>query len=166
MAAKPISGRIRSTRQVTKNPTRIASPCLLGPILTKRLDAPAKRTRSKRGFWDRISPDEISRISNQHAGEHVNNTVNEEAKTPIQVIDRMMHLIDALTAAPEPATLKSLAAATGLHPSTAHRILNVMVQCGFADRLEHGTYRLGMRFLELGNVVRSRINVRDIALPH
>jgi DNA-binding IclR family transcriptional regulator len=92
--------------------------------------------------------------------------VNQEAKTPIQVIDRMMHLIDALTAAPEPASLKALAAATALHPSTAHRILNVMVQCGFADRLEHGTYRLGMRFLELGNIVRSRINVRDIALPY
>jgi len=92
--------------------------------------------------------------------------VNEEAKTPIQVIDRMMHLIDALSAAPEPATLKSLAAATALHPSTAHRILNVMVQSGFADRMEHGTYRLGMRFLELGNIVRSRINVRDIALPY
>jgi len=92
--------------------------------------------------------------------------MSEEAKTPIQVIDRMMQLIDALTATPESASLKTLAAATGLHPSTAHRILNVMVQCGFADRQEPGTYRLGMRFLELGNIVRSRINVRDIALPY
>jgi DNA-binding IclR family transcriptional regulator len=92
--------------------------------------------------------------------------VTDEAKTPIQVIDRMMQLIDALTDSPEPASLKALAAATGLHPSTAHRILNVMVQNGFADRQEPGSYRLGMRFLELGNVVRSRINVRDIALPH
>jgi DNA-binding IclR family transcriptional regulator len=92
--------------------------------------------------------------------------VNEEAKTPIQVIDRMMLLIDALTAVPDAATLKALAAATGLHPSTAHRILNVMVQCGFADRQEPGSYRLGMRFLELGNVVRSRLSVRDAALPH
>lgn len=92
--------------------------------------------------------------------------VNEEAKTPIQVIDRMMQLIDALTALPDPASLKSLAAATGLHPSTAHRILNVMVQNGFADRADPGSYRLGMRFLELGNIVRSRLSVRDIALPH
>ena len=92
--------------------------------------------------------------------------MNEEAKTPIQVIDRMMQLVDALTATPDPASLKSLAAATGLHPSTAHRILNVMVQNGFADRAEGGSYRLGIRFLELGNVVRSRLSVRDIALPY
>ena len=92
--------------------------------------------------------------------------MTEEARTPIQVIDRMMQLIDALTASAEPASLKALAAATGLHPSTAHRILNVMVQNGFADRQEPGSYRLGMRFLELGNIVRSRISVRDIALPY
>lgn len=91
--------------------------------------------------------------------------MTEDAKTSIQVIDRMMSLIDALAAAPAPAGLKALAAATNLHPSTAHRILGVMVQCGFADRIEPGNYRLGMRFLELGNVVRSRIDVREIALP-
>ena len=83
----------------------------------------------------------------------------------IQVIDRMMRLIDALAESPGPASLKVLAAHTGLHPSTAHRILGVMVRCGFADRSEPGAYRLGMRFLELGNVVRSRINVREVALP-
>ena len=92
-------------------------------------------------------------------------TTGAGSKTAIQVIDRMMRLIDALTASPAPASLKSLAAATRLHPSTAHRILGVMVQCGFADRADPGAYRLGIRLLELGNLVRSRISVRDIALP-
>lgn len=91
--------------------------------------------------------------------------MSEENKASIQVIDRMMQLIDRLAASGAPASLKSLAEECGLHPSTAHRILGVMVRCGFADRAEGGTYRLGMRFLELGNVVRSRINVRDMALP-
>ena len=86
-------------------------------------------------------------------------------KTAIQVIDRMDQLIDALLAAREPASLKKLALATGLHSSTAHRILNVMVAIGFADRVEPGIYRLGMRFLELGNAVRGRISVREVALP-
>ena len=88
-----------------------------------------------------------------------------DAKIPIQVIDRMMHLIDVLAASDAPASLKNLAADTDLHPSTAHRILGVMVSCGFADRVEPGCYRLGMRFLELGNIVRARIDVRKIALP-
>ena len=33
------------------------------------------------------------------------------------------------------------------------------------DRVEPGSYRLGMRLLELGNLVKSRISVRELALP-
>jgi DNA-binding IclR family transcriptional regulator len=34
------------------------------------------------------------------------------------------------------------------------------------DRIEPGTYRLGIRLLELGTLVKSRISVRQEALPH
>ena len=87
-------------------------------------------------------------------------------KTSIQVIERMMALLDALASYPDPVSLKELASATGLHPSTAHRILNDMVAKRFVDRSEPGTYRLGMRLLELGNIVKSRLNVREAALPY
>jgi DNA-binding IclR family transcriptional regulator len=87
------------------------------------------------------------------------------ARHSIQVVERMMRLIDALAGTSNPVALKHLAAATGLHPSTAHRILNVMVAERMAERVEPGTYRLGMRLLELGNVVKSRISVRELALP-
>ncbi len=86
-------------------------------------------------------------------------------KTSIQVIERMMTLLDALAAHSDPVSLKDLANETGLHPSTAHRILNDMVAKRFVDRAEPGTYRLGMRLLELGNIVKSRLNVREAALP-
>jgi DNA-binding IclR family transcriptional regulator len=87
-------------------------------------------------------------------------------KTSIQVIERMMALLDALASYPDPVSLKELATTTGLHPSTAHRILNDMVAKRFVDRSEPGTYRLGMRLLELGNIVKSRLNVREAALPY
>ena len=84
--------------------------------------------------------------------------------TAIQVIDRMMSLLDALALESEPVNLKRLSATTGLHPSTAHRILNDMVVARFVDRTEPGHYRLGMRLLELGNLVKARLSVRDAAL--
>jgi DNA-binding IclR family transcriptional regulator len=34
----------------------------------------------------------------------------------------------------------------------------------FVDRSEPGSYRLGMRLLELGNIVKSRLNVREASL--
>jgi DNA-binding IclR family transcriptional regulator len=87
------------------------------------------------------------------------------ARHSIQVVERMMRLVDALAASSRPVALKHLAASTQLHPSTAHRILNVMVSARVAERVEPGAYRLGMRLLELGNLVKSRISVRELALP-
>lgn len=86
-------------------------------------------------------------------------------KSSIQVIDRMMKLLDILAEHPDPMNLKQLAHLTGLHPSSAHRILNVMVEKHIVDRIEPGTYCLGIKLLELGDLVKSRINIRKIALP-
>jgi DNA-binding IclR family transcriptional regulator len=88
----------------------------------------------------------------------------ETDKTSIQVIERMISLLDALAQHPDPVSLKVLSNATGLHPSTAHRILNDLVLKRFVDRADPGSYRLGMRLLELGNIVKSRLNVREAAL--
>lgn len=88
----------------------------------------------------------------------------ETDKTSIQVIERMVALLDALALYPDPVSLKELSSVTGLHPSTAHRILNDLVIKRFVDRSEPGTYRLGMRLLELGNIVKSRLDVREAAL--
>jgi DNA-binding IclR family transcriptional regulator len=88
-----------------------------------------------------------------------------ETKNPIQVIERMMKLLDVLSYYHDPVSLKQLALETGLHPSTAHRILAAMSVSGFVERADPGTYRLGIRLLELGNVVKSRINIRDSAMP-
>lgn len=88
-----------------------------------------------------------------------------ETKSSIQVIERMMKLLEVLAHYPDPVSLKQLAQDTGLHPSTAHRILGAMTHSGFVERPEAGAYRLGIRLLELGNIVKSRINIRPIALP-
>ncbi|MBS0336655.1 MAG: IclR family transcriptional regulator [Proteobacteria bacterium] len=89
----------------------------------------------------------------------------EEQKNPIQVIERMMKLLDVLAEHPEPLGLKQIAQITKLHPSTAHRILAAMTADRLVDRIEPGSYRLGLRLLELGTLVRSRISVREVALP-
>ena len=82
----------------------------------------------------------------------------------VQVIERMFTLIDVLASREEAMTLKDISDKAGLHPSTAHRILNDLVLGRFADRPQPGSYRLGMRLLELGNLVKGRLNVRDAAI--
>ncbi len=92
-------------------------------------------------------------------------TAQQESKNSIQVIERMMKLLGVLAHYHDPVSLKLLAGEAGLHPSTAHRILAAMAASGFVERTEPGAYRLGIRLLELGNIVKSRINIREAALP-
>ena len=82
----------------------------------------------------------------------------------VQVIERMFALIDVLASREEAVSLKEISEKTGLHPSTTHRILNDLATGRFVDRPQPGSYRLGMRLLELGNLVKGRLNVRDAAL--
>jgi DNA-binding IclR family transcriptional regulator len=89
---------------------------------------------------------------------------SENQKPTIQVLERSFALLDVLASHQDPVSLKVISAQTGLHPSTAHRILNDMVCGRFVDRPEAGSYRLGMRLLELGNLVKARLDVRDAAI--
>ena len=86
------------------------------------------------------------------------------ATPTVQVIERMFSLIDVLASREEAMSLKEISEKTGLHPSTTHRILNDLAIGRFVDRPEAGSYRLGMRLLELGNLVKGRLSVRDAAL--
>ena len=86
------------------------------------------------------------------------------AKPTVQVIERMFALMDVLASKEEAISLKEISEKAGLHPSTAHRILNDLATGRFVDRPQPGSYRLGMRLLELGNLVKARLNVRDAAL--
>ncbi len=76
-----------------------------------------------------------------------------------------MTLLDVLAQHADPVPLKKIALDSGLHPSTAHRILGAMAQSGFVERSEGGNYRLGIRLLELGSLVKSRIALRETAMP-
>ena len=85
-------------------------------------------------------------------------------KPTVQVIERMFSLLDILANREEAMSLKEISEKSGLHLSTAHRLLNDLATGRFVDRPAAGSYRLGMRLLELGNLVKARLNVRDAAL--
>lgn len=80
----------------------------------------------------------------------------------IQVIDRMVSLLDAL-AAEGSTSLKILAAETALHPSTAFRILDSMIQHGLVTRDESGAYLLGSHLLQLAAQAHVGLDLRTIA---
>lgn len=67
----------------------------------------------------------------------------------IQVITRAVRLLEAMASHGEPVSLKRLAQATQLHPSTAFRILTSLLEHGFVERSEGGRYGLGAKLAQL-----------------
>ena len=82
----------------------------------------------------------------------------------IQVIDRSAQLLDAIAACNEPASLKILAADTGLHPSTAFRILGALTGVGLVERDSGGRYVLGRKLVQLAGNVKRGLDIRAEAI--
>ena len=84
----------------------------------------------------------------------------------IQVLDRAMALVGLLARAPGPLSLTRLAGDAGLHTASAHRILGALMAHGLVEKTGAGEYDLGVRWLEVGNRLRARLNIRQVAMPH
>jgi DNA-binding IclR family transcriptional regulator len=88
-----------------------------------------------------------------------------ETTTSIQVLDRAVQLLEAVATTSVPATLKIVSAETGLHPSTAHRILNALAAHGLVARGDDGAWHLGRRLRDLATHVEAEVDLREEARP-
>jgi DNA-binding IclR family transcriptional regulator len=88
----------------------------------------------------------------------------DKQNTPsIQVIDRSARLMDAITQNDGSASLKILSAESGLHSSTAFRILASLIDIGFVERDSAGQYFIGRKIATLANSVRRGVDLREQA---
>jgi DNA-binding IclR family transcriptional regulator len=88
-----------------------------------------------------------------------------ERSDSIQVIERLARLLDVIAGHEDPVSLKILSAETGLHPSTAFRILSSLAEHGFIERTARGNYQLGVKLMQLGSRVHASVDIRKVALP-
>lgn len=88
-----------------------------------------------------------------------------EGASSIQVLDRAARLLETIAQAKKAPNLKVLALDTGLHVSTAFRILASLQQHGLVERDGEGAYRLGPTFLRYGGRVRLDTDLRALARP-
>lgn len=82
----------------------------------------------------------------------------------IQVIDRSAILLEAISHYEDPVSLKILSAESGLHTSTAFRILGALIEAGFVEKDTAGHYSLGNKLVQLASRVRRGVDLREQAL--
>jgi len=85
----------------------------------------------------------------------------------VGAVQRAVAVIDALAEAENELGTNEIARRTGVNPSTVSRLLATLVAAGLVEHTpDSGRYRLGSRFLQLGNVVLARLDLRQVARPH
>lgn len=94
---------------------------------------------------------------------------SKTTKSPykVQVLDRALAALAALSNSASDCSLAELCPALGLHKSTAHRLMMVLEQHRLVVKNpETGRYRLGLRLYELGSRAIDGLDLRGRARPY
>jgi len=93
-------------------------------------------------------------------------SVTRSSGSRIAVIDKAVRVLDALLLVPDGMTPTDAAAAIQTNRSTAFRLLTSLEQSGLLERdAMSGRYRLGLKFLQYGESVRTGTGFVDLAEP-
>jgi DNA-binding IclR family transcriptional regulator len=89
------------------------------------------------------------------------------AVRPVAAVERALAVVGVLAGDAAELGTNEIARRSGINPSTVSRLLATLARAGYVDYVpETGRYRLGLRLLELGNLVVARLDLREVARPH
>jgi DNA-binding IclR family transcriptional regulator len=85
----------------------------------------------------------------------------------VAAVERSLRVLEALADAGGELGTNELARRTGVNASSVSRLLATLAGGGYVEHAEEsGRYRLGLRLLQLGNVVLAGLDLRELARPH
>jgi IclR family transcriptional regulator, KDG regulon repressor len=83
---------------------------------------------------------------------------------------KALQLLDLYTSGESELSLADITKKVNLPKPTVYRLLSSLEACGYLKKVKKSDldirYKLGMKLLELGNVVMENLELRKIALPH
>ena len=85
----------------------------------------------------------------------------------VTAVGRALRVVDVLAEAGSDLGTNEIARRAGIHPSSASRLLSTLAAAKLVAYVqETGRYRLGLRFIELGNAALAGLDLREVAHPH
>jgi len=86
--------------------------------------------------------------------------------TRVQSIDRAVAILDCFSEEKKELRLSEISERLGLNKSTVHGIISTLKYHGFISQDEETQkYKLGIRFVEFGDLVINSMNIRNAAVP-
>ena len=85
----------------------------------------------------------------------------------VAAVERALAVLDTLSDGSTELGTNEIARRTGINASTVSRLLATLASSGMVEHVTAtGRYRLGLRLLQLGNLVLGRLDLRDLARPY
>lgn len=84
----------------------------------------------------------------------------------VQSVDRALGLLETLSMYPKGLGVGAISEITGLHKSTAHRLLATLVDKGYVKQNQHNHYLLTLKLFELGSKCLEELDMLEVARPY
>ncbi len=84
----------------------------------------------------------------------------------VQSVDRALVILETLSLHPKGLGVGEISERTGLHKSTAHRLLATLVDKGYVKQNKYNNYQLTLRLFELGSKLVEELDVLEVARPY
>lgn len=84
---------------------------------------------------------------------------------PVGVVSKLLRILEAIKDSPSGLTLKPISETSGVHKSTAHRLLKHLQRDGYLIRTEAGAYLIGPKFSPLSARANHRATLQALARP-
>ncbi len=87
-------------------------------------------------------------------------------KNLVQTIERVSSILDILSQSPQGISIRDLSSKIKLPKGTTHRLLSSLSYFGYVRQDQKGgNYFLGLKFVELGQLLLSQLDLRRVAEP-
>lgn len=84
----------------------------------------------------------------------------------IQSVDRALDIIEVLAVEPKGLGVTEIAERAGLHKSTAHRIIRTLADRGYLEKIEDGSYKIGLKFIAAVSCYINSLELQTQARPY
>jgi DNA-binding IclR family transcriptional regulator len=91
--------------------------------------------------------------------------VRNSGSAPVGVISKVLRILEAIQATPSGLGLKAISDLTGVHKSTAHRLLKHLERESYLISTEDGAYLIGPRFWHMTANVNHRATLQAVGRP-
>lgn len=90
----------------------------------------------------------------------------DKSEHGVQSVERAMDIIEALSTEQNSMGVTDIAEKVGLHKSTVHRLLNTLLERGYVDKNEEGSYKLGLKLIEVVSIYINSLELQTEARPY